>query len=149
VTFNKEARETFLRFANSAEAHWSGNFRDLNAAVTRLATLATQGRITEALVGEEVARLTSRWQKLSGQTIPQQYPALQEMLGAAAAELDPFDAVQLDYVLQICRTSKNTSEAGRRLFSVSRQAKANTNDTDRLRKYLARFGLDWEKVKAK
>jgi transcriptional regulatory protein RtcR len=33
VTFNKEAREQFLAFARSPEAHWDGNFRDLNAAV--------------------------------------------------------------------------------------------------------------------
>ena len=34
VTFNKEARERFLKFATTPDAIWSGNFRDLNAAVT-------------------------------------------------------------------------------------------------------------------
>jgi transcriptional regulatory protein RtcR len=35
VTFNLEAWEGFLKFAASPEAAWSGNFRDLNAAVTQ------------------------------------------------------------------------------------------------------------------
>jgi transcriptional regulatory protein RtcR len=39
VTFNLEARERFLSFATSADTIWSGKFRDLNAAVTRMATL--------------------------------------------------------------------------------------------------------------
>ena len=41
----------------------------------------------------------------------------------------------------MCRGAKTLSEAGRRLFAVSRQDKRNPNDADRLRKYLARFGL--------
>jgi len=36
----------------------------------------------------------------------------------------------------------------RELFAVSRTQRASTNDADRLRKYLARFGLDWEQVRA-
>jgi len=38
------------------------------------------------------------------------------------------------------------SHAGRFLFSASRQQKTSANDADRLRKYLARFGLDWKSV---
>jgi len=40
------------------------------------------------------------------------------------------------------------SAAGRRLFAVSRDAKAKAkpNDADRLRKYLARFGLSWNAI---
>jgi transcriptional regulatory protein RtcR len=57
--------------------------------------------------------------------------------------LDPFDRVQLAEVVRVCRASRNLSEAGRQLFAVSRTKKETTNDADRLRKYLARFGLDW------
>jgi transcriptional regulatory protein RtcR len=46
-------------------------------------------------------------------------------------------------VLNIYKNSHNLSEAGRGLFTVYRQAKGKTNDADRLRKYLARFGLKW------
>jgi sigma54-dependent transcription regulator len=34
--------------------------------------------------------------------------------------------------------------AGRQLFQASRQSKARANDADRLRKYLARFDLQWD-----
>src|SRR6266571_4591514 len=50
VTFNKEARAAFLRFATSPEAGWAANFRDFNAAVVRMATLAAGGRITTDIV---------------------------------------------------------------------------------------------------
>ena len=40
------------------------------------------------------------------------------------------------------------SEAGRRLFAVSRSARSTTNDADRLRKYLQRFGLTWAELGA-
>jgi transcriptional regulatory protein RtcR len=49
-------------------------------------------------------------------------------------------------VIDVCRRSASLSEAGRELFAVSRLKKANPNDADRLRKYLARFGLSWENV---
>jgi transcriptional regulatory protein RtcR len=38
------------------------------------------------------------------------------------------------------------SAAGRMLFTASRARKASSNDADRLRKYLARFGLDWQTI---
>ncbi|MFK3647221.1 RNA repair transcriptional activator RtcR [Lysobacter enzymogenes] len=141
VTFNREARERYLAFALSGEARWSGNFRDLGASVMRLATLADGGRIRTDLVDEEIGRLRAQWHGAR--------PAspLDEVLGAQAAQLDRFDRVQLDDVLSVCRRSKSLSQAGRELFAVSRASKASSNDADRLRKYLARFGLDWERVR--
>jgi len=56
--------------------------------------------------------------------------------------IDPFDRVQLEYVVEVCRRSANFSDAGRSLFTVSRKQRASTNDSDRLRKYLAKFELD-------
>ena len=79
VRFNVEARRRYLAFASSVEARWPGNFRELSASVTRMATL---------------------------------------------------------------------SEARRKLFAVSRRDKKQPNDADRLRKYLARFGLDWASASA-
>ena len=61
VAFSKEAREQFLAFATSADARWPGNFRDLNAVITRLGTLVPAGRITVDQVRAEVAHLRSRW----------------------------------------------------------------------------------------
>jgi transcriptional regulatory protein RtcR len=50
--------------------------------------------------------------------------------------------------MRVCRSCASLSDAGRRLFGVSRTRKAAANDADRLRKYLGRFGLDWKTVKA-
>ncbi len=69
------------------------------------------------------------------------------MFGARAAELDLFDRAQLECVLDVCQASASLSEAGHTLFAVSRQSKKRPNDADRLRKYLVRFGLDWEAVR--
>ena len=135
VRFNKEAREAFLKFARSPEARWSANFRDLNAAITRMATLATKGRITLPGVEVEIGRLKAAWQDTGARKTS--LPLLEGM------ELDPFDRVQLEHVVQVCRESKTLSDAGRKLFAVSRTKKAQPNDADRLKKYLSRFGLSW------
>jgi len=49
-------------------------------------------------------------------------------------------------VIQTCRESKTLSDAGRKLFAVSRAKRSVTNDADRLKKYLKRFELTWEQV---
>jgi transcriptional regulatory protein RtcR len=61
-------------------------------------------------------------------------------------ELDRFELPQLREVIRVCRASRSLSEAGRTLFAASRRKKSNPNDADRLRKYLARFGLSWGQV---
>jgi len=57
VTFSKEARQRLLEFGLSPSAMWTGNFRDLNAAVIRMSTLAHGGRISVEIVEEEIQRL--------------------------------------------------------------------------------------------
>ncbi|WP_265588005.1 hypothetical protein [Sphingomicrobium arenosum] len=57
-----------------------------------------------------------------------------------------FDDDKLVEVIRACRSSRSLSEAGRTLFAVSRSKRKSTNDADRLRKYLARFDLDWEGI---
>ena len=64
----------------------------------------------------------------------------------AASQLDLFDALQLQAVIQVCRQSNSLSDAGRTLYAVSRAAKAKPNDADRLKKYLTKFGVSWEDV---
>lgn len=145
ATFNKEARQRFLAFATSPEALWRGNFRDLNAAVTRMATLAPGGRINTEVVDHEVARLKRSWHPTGSDPADD---LLERVLGPGRpAELDRFDRVQLAEVIRVCRKSRFLAEAGRRLFAVSRLRKKQPNDADRLRKYLARFGLVWEELR--
>lgn len=139
VSFNKEARARFLDFATSPRASWNGNFRDLAASVTRMATFTPKGRINVATVDGEVVRLERLWSGGSNRS-----DGLETVLSAAQlAEIDPFDRVQLAYVARVCRESPSLSEAGRRLFAASRERRASTNDADRLRKYLTRFGLEF------
>jgi transcriptional regulatory protein RtcR len=141
VSFNREARERFLRFATGPDAEWRANFRDLNAAVVRMGTLSASGRIGVADVDEEIARLRAAW----GGTAPTD--RVSAVLGAEAADqLDRFDRVQLADVLEVCAGARSLSDAGRRLFAASRTKRTTVNDADRLRKYLARFGLGWEQV---
>ena len=143
---NLEARSRYMRFAMSPEAHWTGNFRDLSASVTRMATLAESGRIDDAVVNGEVARLSRLWQHRAAPREDDEV-ALEDYLGAeAAGALDLFDALQLRAVIAVCRASKSLSDAGRKLYAVSRGAKAKPNDADRLKKYLARYALDWDAV---
>jgi transcriptional regulatory protein RtcR len=143
VRFSTEARERYLRYAVSPEASWPGNFRELNASVTRMATLAPAGRITREAADEELSRLRSSRapHAEAGEDL------VEEILGAArAGEIDLFDRVQLEAVLRACRGARSLSDAGRALFAASRARRSSVNDADRLRKYLARHGLSWAEV---
>lgn len=137
VRFNKEAYRRFLKFSLSPDALWRSNFRDLNAAVQRMATLAPAGRITEEVVINEVARLRRHWRGGNRhQDLLHIWFSDDEL-----AQIDHFDRVQLAEVIRVCQESPSLSQAGRILFNASRQRKASSNDADRLRKYLLRFGL--------
>ena len=144
ITFNKEARNAFLKFAKSPQALWKANFRDLNAAITRMGTLAIQGRITLNIVSEEIERLRLFWEQ------PQAKDHLNILTAALAPEqiktLDLLEQFQLAHVIKVCRGSKSLSHAGRTLFSVSRGKKKKSNDADRLRKYLQRYDLTWNEI---
>ena len=144
VSFNKEARRAFLDFATAPDAQWTGNFRDLAASVTRMATFAPSGRIGTETVEAEKARLKRFWSGGRGEADGFNGLLTAEQL----AEIDPFDRVQLAEVIRVCRRSRSMSEAGRTLFSASRSRRSSANDADRLRKYLQRFGIEWSLVRA-
>jgi transcriptional regulatory protein RtcR len=147
VTFNREAQARFLAFATSPAATWPGNFRDFAAAVERMATLAPGGRITTAVVEEEIARLRRAWSR-DAPADPDR-AVIEAALGAEGYDaLDLFDRVQLGTVLRVCQRSRSLSEAGRTLFAASRQTRTSVNDADRLRKYLAKHGLGWPDLHA-
>jgi transcriptional regulatory protein RtcR len=141
VTMNREAKERFLQFARSWS--WPGNFRDFDAAVTRMGTLASGGRITLPVVIEELNQLSHAAPTGDGSEL------VIQVLGAErATKLDRFDRVQLEDVLGVCRGARSLSAAGRELFAASRSERTSVNDADRLRKYLARFDLDFADLKA-
>ncbi|MCA9277553.1 MAG: sigma 54-interacting transcriptional regulator [Phycisphaeraceae bacterium] len=143
VRFSTEAKKLFLQFATSADAAWTGNFRDLNAALIRMATLAPGGRISRDIVREEIDRLRGAWS--TGRQAESIDALIFSVLTPAQFDaIDLFDRAQLAAVISVCRQSKTISEAGRALFAASRKRRASTNDADRLRKYLSRFDLSWD-----
>jgi len=140
ASFNKEARLRYLAFATASDARWPGNFRDLAASITRMATLSPKDRIDLECVEAEIQRLKRLW---SSQTDDGSGLLAEVLPPETLAEIDPFDRVQLAEAIRICRMSRTLSEAGRSLFAASRTRRSTANDADRLRKYLGRFGLDW------
>lgn len=64
------------------------------------------------------------------------------------ANLDEFDKIQLAGVIYACQLGrqqhKTQAEMGRQLFAQSRKQLKNPNDSDRLRKFLLKFGLKYE-----
>ncbi|WMS88911.1 RNA repair transcriptional activator RtcR [Pleionea litopenaei] len=144
IQFNKEAKQRFLDFATSPEAVWHGNFRDLSSAVTRLCTLADSSRISEDQVCLEIERLKHSWQlhQPSDQLKVLELFLTQEQIEA----IDPFDRLQLNYVLNVCMQHKSLASAGRELFAVSRKQKSKPNDSSRLQKYLLKYTIKWESI---
>lgn len=162
VRFNHAAKAQYLDFATSPDGLWKANFRDLNASVTRLATLSQGGRIREPDVDTEILRLRQRWGLNQVPVVAQSSVASgsdgeeevrgQESHGeilrryfddATVAGMDYFDQLQLASVIQVCKASRSMAEAGRRLFNASRQEKRSQNDSHRIRIYLKKFGLEF------
>lgn len=141
ISMTTEARERFLNFAMTAP--WTGNFRELSSVVTRMATLAENGRISvEDVIAECEDLAQSETHGSQGMRCDARNDAL-----LAGLVLDRFDRVQLIDVLDVIRNTNSLAEAGRKLYAVSRTAKANPNDSDRVRKYLAKFDLDYTSIK--
>jgi transcriptional regulatory protein RtcR len=142
VFMTAEARERFLAFALTAP--WPGNFRDLASAVTRMATLADDGRISAADVAFECEQMQPV-QPTAGIQVSSRSARIDTLL--AGRSLDRFERVQLVDVLTVIGETKSMADAGRVLYAESRTQLANPNDSDRVRKYLAKFGLDYAETK--
>lgn len=143
IHFNQQAYKLYLKFCYSNEAIWSGNFRDLNASITRLGTLAAGGRIDEMTVKKEIIRLKIAW------GTPKTHRSIIDDLleEQTLKNIDLFDRLQLEQVIAICQQYSTPSKAGRALYSHSREQRKTVNDGDRLRKYLAKFNLEFDHLK--
>ena len=148
VSFNKAAKQAYIAFAYAPEALWRANFRDLNASITRMATLADGGRITEDIVNTEITRLRYDWRSFqSSDTHSTNLRALREYLDETAlAQLDYLEQIQLAEVLRVCKNAKSLAAAGRTLFNISRTKRLSSNDTHRLRQYLQKYGLSFDQI---
>lgn len=146
--FEPTAKQAYLQFAQSKEAIWAGNFRDLTASMNRLTTLAEDYCIRLDDVTAEISRLQLLWQGYltnyqnedsSDDSFLNQFLTKEQI-----QQLDEFDKIQLIGVIKVCQKCKNQAEAGRQLFAYSRQQLKNTNDSDRVRKFLLKYGLKFE-----
>ncbi|WP_444899349.1 RNA repair transcriptional activator RtcR [Microbulbifer sp. VAAC004] len=146
VSFNKAARERYLNFGRSVEASWSANFRDLNASILRMGTLADGGRITTQVVEEEIHRLQIKWQSpQSKSSLP--LARIETLLGRDRIEqMDYYEQIKLAGLIQVCEESNSMAAAGRKLFQVSRTAKKSNNDSHRIRQLLDKYGLKFDQL---
>lgn len=148
VSFNDAAFKSYLGFCTSPNALWLANFRDLNASITRMATLADGGRINLDIVDHEIIRLKKNWKVYSDENSKTQLSNLENVLDKdLASNIDLFDQAQLSQVIKICQQSKTLAEAGRLLFNKSRLQKTSQNDTNRLKIYLQKFNLTFSYIK--
>lgn len=148
IRFNARAKRRYLKFALSDNASWKANFRDLNASVVRMATLSNHGLIDEKNVDIEIQRLQRRWQTTQPDTSNSAIELSHYLSQQAITQLDLFEQLQLTSVIQICRQCSNMAEAGRRLFNVSRDQKASSNDSHRIKTYLNKYGLTFTQLRA-
>jgi transcriptional regulatory protein RtcR len=96
-----------------------------------------------------VQRLRWLWQHTATGESVTQGVALDGLLSAESlVDMDLFDRIQLEAVVNVCRQARTLSDAGRKLFGRSRTQRTVVNDADRLRKYLQKYGLSWEAVSA-
>ncbi len=141
ISFATDAKKHYLRFALDPSSAWVGNFRDLNASVARLATLAVRDRITRGLVEEEITRLNQQWTAGTEET---DINLVRELMSPSRVdELDRLDIVQLAEIIRVCRRSPSMSAAGKTLFGASRLRRKTANDSDRIKKLLERYDLTW------
>jgi len=107
-----------------------------------MATLSNGGRINEAIVDNEIHRLQLDW---SGSQISSTDKELTKLIAPEIYEqLDLFERLQLAQVITICRKSKSMADAGRQLFDKSRLLQTKSNDSQRLRAYLTKYGLKFK-----
>lgn len=164
--FEPNARQRYEDFAMSSEATWQGNFRDLTASMIRLTTLADSKVIRVVDVQAEIERLTELWSSsaviqsknsLSNTKSESRFDSdvmeqnsdkvlAQYLDEETLATIDPFEAIQLAYVIEVCMSHKNQATAGRYLYANSRDKLKSPNDSDRLRKYLMKFGLKFDEL---
>ncbi len=151
IEFEPAAEAAFLAFAESARARWLGNFRDLRNALKRMDARAERGRIGEAEVAQEIADLTDRWRRLRPAAgLDADRAMLARVLDDEAIErIDRFDQIALAGVIRVCAEARDSAEAGRLLFDKSRVRKRTSNDSDRILKYLKKYGLTFRGVRAR
>ena len=106
----------------------------------------------EELVEEEIIRLRAIWHTPALAELPapkQGAPLLSRLFTPSQLDqMDLFDKIQLENVIRVCCDCSTRTEAGRKLFGVSRGRKKHADDTTRLNKYLKSQGVTWEQIQS-
>lgn len=146
ISFNKAARDNYLKFSHTPEALWRANFRDLNSSITRMATLSDGGRISQDIVTDEIERLKAYWQITRDEISVTD--SVKVLLGKEGArQQDLFDHYIIAGLIQVCQQSRSMAEAGRKLFNYSRTQKSSHNDSHRLKQLLNKYEISFEQLR--
>lgn len=147
IRFNSEARKRYIEFATSPGTPWKANFRDLNASITRMATLSDGGRIDMATVRNEIDNLRYLW-LLDQEQHRKDHANLSTLLPEdVLAEMDYIEKIEFAAVVEVCRQSKDAATASRALYDKSRLRRKTKNDSHRLLQYLKKYGLHFDDIK--
>jgi transcriptional regulatory protein RtcR len=120
ASFNDHAIKKYLKFAKSKEAIWPGNFRDLNASVYRMATLAENGIIDVTQVDEEIEELKRRWgtSNTKKETNLRKIPVPEKLFPDEFKKMGSLKRVELAHVLEVIANSDNGIDAYRTLHDT-------------------------------
>ncbi len=152
ATFNREGRERFLGFASprptrcgAATSAISGP-RSCGWRRWRRggASGASRWRTRSLACARRGAAATTRAGTWSVR--PSEVRRPQSWTASTASSLRPG---RCPHGMSWTSTAVSSLAAGRTLFARSRAKKQSANDADRLRKYLARFGLTWDGLKGR
>jgi transcriptional regulatory protein RtcR len=149
--FTPGAKEKFLQFAESPEAAWSGNYRDLWSAVERMSVLgaaAKDGVVTEAVAEKEIKRLRGEWKRgrsknAADDTVEEYLRIAEQHLAEkpSGRPLNGLERAELSYVINVCRKHRTLTAAAKEVYEPSRN---DSNLSSKLRAFLNKYGLTFE-----
>lgn len=173
LEFANDALQRFINYAEADTTEWKGNFREFNAMIFRMATLADGFQITTDDVEREIkyaeAEQKSYKADNSDATTAQEglpnmsqsihtpdptsplpdasckFEFLRELLDEKYAKLRLDELAQLAFVASVCADAKNQADASRRLRINQNDSK---DGSPQLFKYLYHLGLNFDKVKS-
>ncbi len=162
--FEPDAEKIFIEFCQDDKMTWDGNFREFNAMVWRMATLAKK-TITVKDVQDEI----KRWKKMrkaeqktlkANNIVTAAEPVPTSPLPDASCDFDflralikdekKFNSMRLDelaqlaFVVSVCKESNSQAEASRRLRP---NPSGKEQGSSQLYRYLKGCGLDFDTVK--
>ena len=174
LEFANDALQCFIKYAEADTTEWKGNFREFNAMIFRMATLADGFQITmddvereikyaeaeqksykadnnDATTAQEGLPNMSQTIHTPAQTSPLpdascKFEFLRELLGEKEFNTRRLDELaQLAFVASVCADAKNQADASRRLRINQNDSK---DGSPQLFKYLYHLGLNFNKVKS-